>query len=100
MIQPSRHQELNTAAVPTGMRTQLRDASAALVGGYAALRVAQWRGAGRVVRVFILATAIWNLSQLTQPLWLQLLSVVAPVAGAWLAERHYRRAQPGDPLLN
>lgn len=73
---------------------------AGLVGAYAALRVAQWRPAGWIVVVVIELTAIWNLTQLTQPLWLQILSIVAPIAGAWLAELHYHRARPGDPLIN
>jgi hypothetical protein len=73
---------------------------AGLIGAYAALRVAQWRPAGWIVLAFIVITAIWNMTQLTQPLWLQILSVAAPLAGAWLAERHYHRARPGDPLIN
>ena len=73
---------------------------AGLIGAYAALRVAQWRPAGWIVAAFILITAVWNTTQLTQPLWLQALSFIAPLAGAWLAERHYHRARPGDPLIN
>jgi hypothetical protein len=47
-----------------------------------------------------MATGIWNLTQLTQPLWLQAATLILPLAGAWLAERHYHRARPGDPLIN
>ena len=71
-----------------------------LVSAFAALRVAQWRPAGWVVVAVVLATGIWNLTQLTQPLWLQAATLVLPLAGAWLAERHYHRARPGDPLIN
>ena len=73
---------------------------AGMVGAYAALRVAQWRPAGWIVAGFVALTAVWNLTQLVQPLWLQALSLLLPVAGAWLAEKHYHRARPGDPLIN
>lgn len=73
---------------------------AGLVGAFAALRVAQWRPAGWVVTGFVVLTAIWNLTQISQPWWLAVLSVAAPVIGGWLAEKHYHRARPGDPLIN
>ena len=73
---------------------------AGLLGAYAALRVAQWRAAGWGVAACVVLTALWNLTQLVQPLWLEILSVAAPLAGAWLAERLYHRARPGDPLFN
>lgn len=71
-----------------------------LVAAFAALRIAQWRPAGWIVGVLIVLLGVWNLTQLAQPLWMQVMSVVAPLAGCWLAERHYHRARPGDPLLN
>jgi hypothetical protein len=71
-----------------------------LVSAFAALRVAQWRPAGWIAVVFVIATGVWNLTQLAQPLWLQAATLVLPLAGAWLAERHYHRARPGDPLIN
>jgi hypothetical protein len=71
-----------------------------LVSAFAALRVAQWRPAGWIAVAVVLATGIWNLTQLAQPLWLQAATLILPLAGAWLAERHYHRARPGDPLIN
>jgi len=71
-----------------------------LIGAYAALRVAQWRPAGRVAMALPVALAIVYWTQMTQPLWLEILSVLLPVVGAELAERHYHRARRGDPLLN
>lgn len=73
---------------------------AGLVGAFSALRVGQWRPAGWVVTGFVLLTVIWNLTQISQPWWLATLSVAAPIAGGWLAEKHYHRARPGDPLIN
>lgn len=71
-----------------------------LVSAFAALRVAQWRPAGWIALGVVIADGVWNLSQLAQPLWLQVATVVLPLVGAWLAERHYHRARPGDPLIN
>jgi hypothetical protein len=73
---------------------------AGLVAGFAALRIAQWRPAGWTVGVLIVALGVWNLTQLAQPLWMQAMSVVAPLLGCWLAERHFHRARPGEPLIN
>ena len=73
---------------------------AGLVAAFAALRIAQWRPAGWIVGVLIVALGIWNLTQLAQPLWMQAMSFVAPLLGCWLAERHFHRARPGDPLIN
>lgn len=73
---------------------------AGLVAAFIALRISQWRLAGWIVGVLIVALGIWNLTQLAQPLWMQVMSVVAPLVGCWLAERHFHRARPGDPLIN
>jgi hypothetical protein len=71
-----------------------------LGASFAALRISQWRPAGWIVGVLIVVLGIWNLTQLAQPLWMQAMSFVAPLIGCWLAERHFHRARPGDPLLN
>ena len=73
---------------------------AGLAAAFAALRIAQWRPAGWIVGALIVALGIWNVTQLTQPLWMQAMSFVAPLLGCWLAERHFQRARPGDPLIN
>ena len=73
---------------------------AGLAAAFVALRIAQWRPAGWIVGALIVALGIWNVTQLTQPLWMQAMSFVAPLLGCWLAERHFQRARPGDPLIN
>lgn len=71
-----------------------------LIAAFAALRVAQWRPAGWIAGGALAALAAFFLTQIVQPLWLEIASVLLPVAGAWLAERHYHRARRGDPLIN
>ena len=73
---------------------------AGLVGGFAVLRIAQWRPGGWIVALVVVADGVWNLTQLTQPMWLQGATLILPLLGAWLAERHFHRARPGDPLIN
>ena len=74
-----------------------------LIASYAAvfmaLRLSQWRPAGWVVAGVVVAFGVWNVTQLAQPWWMLAMNFVAPIGGAWLAERHFHRARPGDPLL-
>lgn len=73
---------------------------AGLVGTFAALRIAQWRPAGWIVAMLVVAAGLWNVIELAHPLWLAAATLILPLVGAWLAERHYHRARPGDPLVN
>jgi hypothetical protein len=73
---------------------------AGLIGAFAALRIGQWRPGGWIVAIVVMATGVWNLTQLAQPLWLQAATLILPLLGAWLAERHFHRVRPGDPLIN
>jgi hypothetical protein len=73
---------------------------AGLVGAFAVLRIAQWRPGGWIVALVVVADGVWNLTQLTQPWWLQAATLILPLLGAWLAERHFHRARPGDPLIS
>jgi hypothetical protein len=73
---------------------------AGLVGAFAVLRIAQWRPGGWIVALVVVADGVWNLTQLAQPLWLQAATLILPLLGAWLAERHFHRARPGDPLIS
>jgi len=73
---------------------------AGLVGAFAALRIGQWRPGGWIVAAVMVAAGVWNLTQLSQPLWLQGATLILPLAGVWIAERHFHRARPGDPLIN
>jgi hypothetical protein len=73
---------------------------ASLVGAFAVLRIAQWRPGGWIVALVVMADGVWNLTQLAQPMWLQGATLILPLLGAWLAERHFHRARPGDPLIN
>jgi hypothetical protein len=72
---------------------------AGLIGAFAVLRIAQWRPGGWIVAIVSAAAGVWNLTQLTQPFWLQSATLILPFLGAWLAERHFHRARPGDPLI-
>lgn len=71
-----------------------------LIAAYAALRIAQWRPAGWIAGGAPAALAAFFLTQMVQPLWLEIASVALPLAGTWLAEKHYHRARRGDPLIN
>ncbi len=73
---------------------------AGLAGGFVALRISQWRPSGWIVLVFVLGVAAWDLSQLAHPWWLTGATILLPILGCWLAERHFHRARPGDPLIN
>lgn len=73
---------------------------AGLIGAFVALRVGQWRPGGWIVAILVVVAGVWNMTQLAQPLWLQGATLILPVLGAWLAERHFHRARPGDPLIN
>ncbi len=73
---------------------------AGLIGAFAALRIAQWRPGGWIVALLLVASGIWDVTQLRHPLWLTIATLVLPLFGAWLAERHFHRARPGDPLIN
>ncbi len=73
---------------------------AGLIGAFAALRIAQWRPAGWIVASIIVAMNFWNSWAVAVPGWLAITSLVAPLVGCWVAERHFHRARPGDPLIN
>lgn len=73
---------------------------AGLIGAFVALRIAQWRPAGWIVACIVVATNGWTAATVVEPVWLIATSLIAPLLGGWLAERHFRRARPGDPLLN
>ena len=72
---------------------------AGLAGAFAALRVGQWRPAGWIVTSIIVAMNVWNIRAVAQPNWLMITALIAPLVGGWLAERHFHRARPGDPLI-
>lgn len=71
----------------------------ALVGAAAALRLSQWRPAGWIVAGVTAASGVASVIMIPHPLWMQIAAVVAPLLGGWLAERHFHRARPGDPLI-
>jgi hypothetical protein len=73
---------------------------AGLIGAFAALRIGQWRPGGWIVAIVLAAAGVWNLTQLAQPFWLQGATLALPLLGVWLAERHFHRARPGDPLIS
>jgi hypothetical protein len=73
---------------------------AGLAGAFAALRIGQWRPAGWIVAALLVAAGLWNVIALAHPLWLAAATLILPLLGTWLAERHFHRARPGDPLIN
>ena len=68
-----------------------------LTGAFAALRIGQWRPGGWIVAVLLVAAGLWNVTSLAHPIWLAAATLILPLLGAWLAERHFHRARPGDP---
>lgn len=73
---------------------------AVVAGAFAALRVAQWRPAGWIVAVPVVVMNLLMGWSVAAPIWLLVAAIVAPLLGCWLAERHFHRARPGDPLIN
>jgi hypothetical protein len=71
----------------------------AFVGAAVALRLSQWRPSGWMIAALIAAGGAWTVIVIPHPLWMQIASVAAPLAGGWLAERMFHRARPGDPLI-
>lgn len=68
-------------------------------GAWIALRIGDWKPGGWVVMGLFLAANIANQIALPHPVWMQICSVLLPVAGGWLAQRLHRRPYPGEPLL-
>ncbi|MEO5865600.1 MAG: hypothetical protein ABIS14_02445 [Sphingomonas sp.] len=68
-------------------------------GAWLALRVCDWRPAAWLVVGATIAGGIVNLFQFPHPLWMQTATIVAPLAGGWLALRLHRKPYPGEPLL-
>ncbi|MDB5677700.1 hypothetical protein [Sphingomonas bacterium] len=71
----------------------------ALFGAAVALRLSQWRPSGWIVAGIIAAGGLSTVITIPHPLWMQVASVAVPLIGGWLAERHFHRARPGDPLI-
>jgi len=71
--------------------------SAALGGGIAA-RISGQHWAAWVIAVLVAAGAAYTLTQLPQPLWMQIASVVAPLLGGLVASR-FTGSKPGDAAL-
>lgn len=71
----------------------------ALIGAGVALRLSQWRPSGWIVAGVIAAGGLSTVIMIPHPLWMQIAAVAAPLLGGWLAERHFHRARPGDPLI-
>lgn len=68
-------------------------------GVWLALRISDWRPAAWIITLLTIAGGIFNLFQFAHPLWMQVATVVAPLAGGWLAVRLHRKPYPGEPLL-
>lgn len=70
-----------------------------LGGAWLALRISDWRWAGWIVALVVLAGSIANIIQLPHPLWMQICAVALPPLGGWLAQRLHSKPYAGEPLL-
>ncbi|QQV77206.1 hypothetical protein H5J25_18105 [Sphingomonas aliaeris] len=71
----------------------------AFCGAWLALRVCDWPWSGWIVVLFLIAGGIANLIAIPHPLWMQAATVVAPLAGGWIARRVHHKPYRGEPLL-
>lgn len=72
---------------------------APLCGAWLALRVCDWRWAGWIVMIALLAVTIANLAALPHPLWMQVCGVALPLLGGGAAQRLHRKPYRGEPLF-
>jgi uncharacterized membrane protein len=70
-----------------------------LAGAWLALRIGDWRMAGRIVTAIVLAGSIANILMLPHPFWMQVCAVVLPVAGGAIGIWLHRKPYPGEPLI-
>lgn len=70
-----------------------------LAGAWLALRISDWRMAGRIVTAVVLAGSIANVLLLPHPLWMQVSAVLLPLVGGAIGIWLHRRPYPGEPLL-
>jgi hypothetical protein len=71
----------------------------AFCGSWLALRVSDWRWSGWIVVLFLIAGGVANLVAIPHPLWMQVASIAAPIAGGWIARRMHHKPYRGEPLL-
>ena len=70
-----------------------------LAGAWLALRISDWRMAGRIVTAVVLAGSIANIVMLPHPFWMQACAVLLPILGGALGIWSHRKPYPGEPLL-
>ena len=70
-----------------------------LAGAWLALRISDWRMAGRIVTAVVLASSIANILTLPHPLWMQVCAILLPILGGGLGIWSHRKPYPGEPLL-
>ncbi|WEJ99028.1 MAG: hypothetical protein P0Y59_19100 [Candidatus Sphingomonas phytovorans] len=70
-----------------------------LAGAWLALRISDWRMAGRIVTAVVLAGSIANIVMLPHPFWMQACAVLLPIVGGALGIWSHRKPYPGEPLL-
>jgi len=71
----------------------------AFCGAWLALRVSDWGPAAWIVGALLIAGGSANLVAIPHPVWMQAATVIAPLAGVWLARRVHRKPYRGEPLL-
>ena len=68
-------------------------------GAWLAWRIGDRVWLGWVVVMLVLAMAVLNLITVPQPIWLSVATLIAPIAGGWLARRVHHKPYKGEPLL-
>ena len=86
------HQIFQTSpagAIPNGMHAFVAVAYflAALAGGLAAFKISGERWTAWLIALLVAAGAVYTLTTLTHPLWMQVASVIAPLLGGLVATR-------------
>jgi hypothetical protein len=71
----------------------------AFCGAWLVLRICDWRAAGWIVTVLLIAAGIANLVAIPHPLWMQVATFLAPMLGGLAASRLHRKPYRGEPLL-
>jgi hypothetical protein len=71
----------------------------ALGGAWLALRISDWRWAGWIVALLVVAGGVSAIVMLPHPPWMQACAIIVPLVGGWIAARIHRKPYPGEPLL-
>lgn len=71
----------------------------ALAGAWLALRISDWKAAGWIVALFVIAGAVATILSLPHPVWMQICAVALPLVGGAIGIRLHHKPYPGEPLI-